>query len=64
MVRAIFGKDPSKTEYCLKTNRYEDKIQQSKPKPVSGGCDAHNFTELEHWLGKSVSSDSTRQVVT
>lgn len=64
-VHAIFGKDPETSTYYLTTNRFEDKTQVSKPKPVFGGCDAHSFVQLDQWLGKSVtSSSSTRQVIT
>lgn len=62
-VHAVFGKDPSNTEHFLKTDRYEDKTQTSKPKPVFGGCDAHSFTDLESWLGKAIEGDN-RQVIT
>lgn len=61
-VHAVFGKDQSNAEYFLKQDRYEDKTQTSKSKPVFGGCDAHNFTELEGWLGKAI--ESPRQVIT
>lgn len=64
VVHAIFGKNPDNPEYFLKTDRYKDKSQQSKPKPVFGGCDAHSFTDLEAWLGKAVDTSSTRQVIT
>lgn len=64
IVHAIFGKNPTTAAYFLKTDRYEDKSQPSKPKPVFGGCDAHNFTDLERWLGKAYSSESTNQVIT
>lgn len=63
-VHAIFGKDPSNTRYFLRTNRFEDSGQASRPKPVFGGCDAHSFQDLENWLGKSASTESTRQVIT
>jgi energy-coupling factor transporter ATP-binding protein EcfA2 len=63
-IHAVFGKDPSNAEYFLKIDRYEDKTQTSRPKPVFGGCDAHNFTDLEGWLGKAIEADNTRQVVT
>lgn len=63
-VHAIFGKAEENRSYYLKLDRFEDKSQISKPKPVFGGCDAHSFTELEGWLGKSVRTESTRQVVT
>lgn len=64
VAHAIFGKDPDNAQYYLRTDRFEDKSQQSKPKPVFGGCDAHNFRDLESWLGKAVASESTRQVIT
>jgi energy-coupling factor transporter ATP-binding protein EcfA2 len=64
VVHAIYGKNQSNSEHYLKTDRYEDKSQTSKPKPVFGGCDAHSFTQLEVWLGKAVQDESTRQVVT
>ena len=61
-VHAVFGKDQSNAEYFLKQDRYEDKTQTSKAKPVFGGCDAHNFPDLENWLGKAI--ESPRQVIT
>lgn len=63
-VHAIFGKDPDNSIYYLKTDRFEDQSQISKPKPVFGGCDARSFKELDDWLGKSDVSESTRQVIT
>lgn len=61
-VHAVFGKAQSNAEYFLKQDRYEDKTQTSKSKPVFGGCDAHNFTDLKGWLGKAI--ESPRQVIT
>lgn len=63
-VHAIFGKDPDNVDYFLAADRYEDKSQLSKPKPVFGGCDAHSFTDLDNWLGKTLGNQSTRQVAT
>lgn len=63
VVHAIYGKDPSSAEHYLRTDRYEDKNQTSKPKPLFGGCDAHSFTDLESWLGKAIEGDN-RQVIT
>jgi hypothetical protein len=63
-VHAIFGKDIDNSTYFLATDRYEDNTHASKPKPVFGGCDAHNFADLSSWLGKAVEDQSTRQVVT
>lgn len=64
VVHAIFGKDPENSAYYLKTDRFEDEAQIAKPKPVFGGCDAHSFIQLDNWLGKAVSSQSTRQAIT
>lgn len=64
VAHAIFGKSEATSAYYLKLDRFEDKNQISKPKPVFGGCDAHDFTQLESWLGKSVASGDTRQVIT
>ncbi len=64
VVHGIFGKSKENADYYLKLDRFEDKNQISKPKPVFGGCDAHSFTDLENWLGKSVDTESTRQVIT
>lgn len=63
-VNAIFGKNKATSEYFLRKNRYEDTEQESKPKPVFGGCDAHNFRDLENWLGKPFSDDRNKQVIT
>lgn len=63
-VHAIFGKDSDNSTYFLTTGRYEDRNQKSKPKPVFGGCDAHNFADLTDWLGKAIEGENTRQVVT
>ena len=64
LVHAIFGKDADNTAWYLKTDRYEDSAQESKAKPVFGGSDAHNFADLEAWLGKALENESTRQVIT
>ncbi|MHB1521873.1 MAG: TrlF family AAA-like ATPase [Ferrimicrobium sp.] len=64
LVHAIFGKDADNTSWYLKTDRYEDSGQESKAKPVFGGSDAHNFADLEAWLGKALENESTRQVIT
>lgn len=64
VVHGIFGKDPSNAIHFLSVDRYEDGAQASKPKPVFGGCDAHSFAELDQWLGKTLESESTRQVTT
>jgi hypothetical protein len=63
-VHAVFGKDPDNSAHFLTSERFEDKTQLSKPKPVFGGCDAHSFTDLGKWLGAAIDEKSTRQVVT
>lgn len=63
-VHAVFGKDPDNPAYFLKTDRFEDATQLSRPKPVFGGCDAHSFDDLEKWLGQAVEEESTRQAIT
>lgn len=63
-VHAVFGKNIKNTEFFLKTDRYEDKLHPSKPKPVFGGCDAHSFEELQNWLGNVESVQDNRQVIT
>lgn len=63
-VHAIFGKGVDNSSYFLKTDRYEDASLFSKPKPVFGGCDAHNLRDLKNWLGKAVEDENTRQVIT
>lgn len=63
-VHAIFGKDVDNSSHFLKTDRYEDASLLSKPKPVFGGCDAHNLRDLKNWLGKAVEDGNTRQVIT
>jgi hypothetical protein len=60
---AIFG-NSGNTRHYLKKNRLEDKSQQSVPKPVFAGSDAHDFTQLEAWLGKSVETEGVRKEVT
>lgn len=61
---AIFGKGVENSAHFLKTDRFEDSSQRSVPKPVFGGSDAHNFTDLENWLGKALDNKDTRQVIT
>lgn len=63
-VHAVFGKGPENAAHFLSNDRYEDEAQPSQAKPVFGGCDAHSFSQLEAWLGKTLSDESTRQVAT
>lgn len=63
-IHAVFGKGAENSSHFLLSDRYEDASQPSLAKPVFGGCDAHSFTDLDAWLGKTVSDESTRQVAT
>ncbi|WP_291380066.1 TrlF family AAA-like ATPase [Demequina sp.] len=64
VVHAIFGKDAGYSEWYLRKDRFGGGSQDSKPKPVFGGCDAHNFEDLNSWLGKAVDEKDSHQVVT
>lgn len=63
-VHAIFGKGEAYSEWYLRKDRFEDETQESKSKPVFGGCDAHSFEQLESWLGKAIAEEGSHQVVT
>ena len=60
---AIFG-NPSNTKFFLKNDRYENKEEQSVPKPVFAGSDAHGFDDLVNWLGKNFSGRETQKYIT
>ena len=60
---AIFG-NSTNTCYFLRTDRYEDSAQKSKPKPVFSCSDAHSFDQLTNWMGRSIDSKETRKEVT
>jgi energy-coupling factor transporter ATP-binding protein EcfA2 len=60
---AFFG-NQSNIEYFLKSDRYENPEQKSVPKPVFSGCDAHNFDDLESWLGKEIIDEKNNKYVT
>ena len=60
---AFFG-NPNNTNYFLSTDRFEDKDQKSQPKPVFSGCDAHNFDDLQAWLGQQVLNGSNSKYIT
>lgn len=51
-------------DYFLNHERYEGKKPKAPAKPVFSGCDAHNFVDLEAWLGKDVDVKGTRQEIT
>ncbi len=52
------------TEFFLSEDRLEDDDQKIKSKPVFSCSDAHNFTDLSNWLGRSVNSESTNKEIT
>jgi len=60
---AIYG-NSGNTDYFLRTDRYEDSAQKSKPKPVFSCSDAHSFDQLTNWLGKSIDGAEARKEVT
>jgi ABC-type lipoprotein export system ATPase subunit len=53
---AFFG-GMQNTEYYLQVDRYEND-EESKPKPVIGGSDAHSFEDVDNFLGKQVVRNS------
>jgi len=55
----FFG-NPANTDYFLNPNRLVATEQKTLPKPVFAGCDAHNFNDLEAWLGAEVSGDNEK----
>ncbi|MBI5721429.1 MAG: AAA family ATPase [Burkholderiales bacterium] len=55
--QAFFGSTVN-TDWYLSTDRGEDKSQQTTPKAVLSGCDAHSLADLDAKLGQVV-SDST-----
>lgn len=50
-------------EYFLDTNRL-DGDEETAPKPVSDGCDAHSFDDLRAGLGKYVTSGDSQRNIT
>lgn len=58
---ALFG-NSGNVDYFLKTDRAEDKVAFTKPKPVLSGCDAHSLSDLDEKLGQVV-SNATEGVV-
>jgi hypothetical protein len=60
---AFYG-NRNNVAYFLRTDRYEDSTQKSKPKPVYAGSDAHSFQQLDDWLGRTFEGNSTRKDVT
>ena len=60
-VDAVFG-NPGNTDFYLNRDRLESADQKVVSKPVFAGCDAHNFDDLEAWLGAEVSGDNAKHV--
>ena len=60
---AFFG-GSSNRDYFLEKGRYEGGKPKAPAKPVFSGCDAHNFDDLDAWLGKDVDIKGTRQEIT
>ena len=60
---AFFG-NPNNVNYFLSTDRFEYKDHKSHPKPVFSGCDAHNFNDLQAWLGCQVFNESYSKYIT
>ncbi len=60
---AYFG-SARNTDYFLNQTRLEDPQQLAKKKPVFAACDAHNFEDLENWLGRQVDEEGAKKEVT
>lgn len=58
---AFFG-GIQNVEYYLTTERYEEPVKISKPKPVLSGCDAHSFEDLNSKLGKKLVDDQNSSI--
>lgn len=61
LANGFFG-NPRNTKHFLDPKRLEAADQKVVPKPVFAGCDAHNFDDLEAWLGAEVSGDNAKHV--
>lgn len=62
-VDAIFGGHQN-TDWYLRTDRFEDSSQTSRPKPVFACSDAHDLTQLQARLGQTVEADGDRRETT
>ncbi|WP_293884437.1 TrlF family AAA-like ATPase [Sphingobacterium sp. UBA1498] len=58
---AFFG-GVQNVDYYMSTDRYEEPIKISKPKPVLSGCDAHSFDDLKLKLGKKLLDDRDNSI--
>lgn len=61
IANAIFG-NSTNSSWFLDKNRYEKGNGPSRPKPVFGGSDAHNFSDLVAWLGKPAGAPNEKLV--
>ncbi len=52
------------TDFFLNKDRLEDDEQQIQQKPVYSCSDAHNFTDLSNWLGKSITIEGAQKEIT
>lgn len=59
-VHGLFG-NQGNTAFYQNTNRLEAAEQKVPAKPVFSGCDAHNFDDLEEWLGKEVVGNNEKK---
>ncbi len=60
-VDGVFG-NPKNTAYFLDIDRLEAVDQKAALMPVFSGCDAHNFDDLENWLGAEVTGDNNKHI--
>jgi len=61
LANGFFG-NPTNTDHFLNPKRLEAADQRTAPKPVFAGCDAHNFDDLDAWLGTEVTGDNEKHV--
>lgn len=61
LANGFFG-NPANADYFMNPERLEAADQRAAPKPVFAGCDAHNFNDLEAWLGVEVTGDNKKYV--
>lgn len=59
--QAIFG-NAGNARWYLSKDRYENGQGPSRPKPVFTGSDAHNYRDLEMWLGKSAAAPNEKHI--
>lgn len=54
----VFFGGRQNVEYFLRKDRYENNVN-SKSKPVICGCDAHSFEDIDNYLGKYVTRETS-----